>query len=374
MLGRTRATAEYPPLFPGLLAAATKVGAHSVESQRLFLSVVGAISVVLIGVLGRRVAGPTAGLVAAALASVYPMLFLSEATLMSEALFVLLVTATLLLAYRAIASPTPVRFGALGIVLGLATLTRAEGVLLAVVLVVPLCWRLRDLDALRRLVLGAITLGIAVVVVAPWTIRNAVRLDAFVPVSTNAATLVDGANCDLVYRGHELGLWRATFASSTASPRGQAEACFEGFDIRDPNFQEAKAARSHLHDGLAYARHHIAALPKVMTVRVLRTWGVFAPRQQVDFESLEGRPRRWQMAGTILYWILAPFAVGGVVVLARRRVPVWPLVSTAVVVVISAALTYGQQRFRVGAEPAVLVGAAVAFVELVRAIRRPVLR
>ena len=63
--------------------------------------------------LGRRVAGPTAGPVAAALASVYPMLFLSEATLMSEALFVLLVTATLLLAYRAIASPTPVRFGAL---------------------------------------------------------------------------------------------------------------------------------------------------------------------------------------------------------------------------------------------------------------------
>src|SRR5205823_14696471 len=81
LLGRTRATAEYPALFAGLLAAATKVGAHSVESQRLFLSVVGAISVVLIGLVGRRVAGPTAGLVAAAVAWVYAMLLLGDATL-----------------------------------------------------------------------------------------------------------------------------------------------------------------------------------------------------------------------------------------------------------------------------------------------------
>jgi hypothetical protein len=50
-------------------------------------------------------------------------------------------------------------------------------------------------------------------------------------------------------------------------------------------------------------------------------------------------------------------------------VPVWPLVSTALVVVITAALTYGQQRFRVAAEPAILVSAAVAFVALARSLR-----
>jgi hypothetical protein len=288
---------------------------------------------------------------------------------MSEALFVPLVAAALLLAYRAMDRPGLGRFAALGAVLGLATLTRPEGLLLAVVLTVPLCWRLRDVSGLRRLALVATTIGATLIVVAPWTIRNAVRLDAFVPVSTNVATLVDGANCDLVYRGPELGLWRATFATANTAPKGQGQACFEGFDIRDPQFEEAKAARTHLDDGLSYARHHVASLPRVMTVRVLRTWGVYAPRQQVDFESLEGRPRRWQMAGTIMYWILAPFAVAGVVLLARRRVPVWPLVSTALVVVITAALTYGQQRFRVAAEPAILVSAAVAFVALARSLR-----
>ena len=105
-----------------------------------------------------------------------------------------------------------------------------------------------------------------------------------------------------------------------------------------------------------------------MAVRVLRTWGVYAPGQQVNFESLEGRPRHWEWAGTIFDWILFPLAVIGIVLLARRRVPIWPLVATAVTATIVAALTYGQQRFRIAAEPTILVGAAVAIVAVVRRI------
>jgi hypothetical protein len=60
-----------------------------------------------------------------------------------------------------------------------------------------------------------------------------------------------------------------------------------------------------------------------------------------------------------MYWVLLPLAVVGVLVLVRRRVGVWPLLSPAVVVVITTALTYGQQRFRSGAEPAIVVLAAV---------------
>jgi hypothetical protein len=41
-------------------------------------------------------------------------------------------------------------------------------------------------------------------------------------------------------------------------------------------------------------------------------------------------------------------------------VRVWPLLSTAVVVALTTALTYGQQRFRVAAEPSLVVLAAVS--------------
>jgi 4-amino-4-deoxy-L-arabinose transferase-like glycosyltransferase len=379
LLHRTRATAEYPPLFPALLAVPARMGLHSVESQRLFLAVVGTGTVVLIGLLGRRVGGGGVGIVAAALAACSPMLFQSEGILMAEALYAPLVVITLLLTYRAYDAPTIGRFVALGVAIGLATLTRAEGAVHGLLLLIGLTWRSGRSGALparERLVRGAAALGVALVVLAPWTIRNAVRFDAFVPVSNNAATLVDGANCDPTYQGANLGLWRETFSQfgDRARQLPQAQACFEGFDIADPNFDEVKVASKHRRDGLQYAQDHAGSLPKVMAVRVLRTWGLYAPRQQVNFESLEGRPREWQMRGTVMHWIVLPLAVIGVVLLRRRRAVVWPLVTTALAVSVISALTYGQQRFRVGAEPALCVLAAASIVAFARTVRQRIAR
>jgi 4-amino-4-deoxy-L-arabinose transferase-like glycosyltransferase len=367
-----RPTAEYPPLFPALLAVPSFLGAKSVDAQRLLLCFVGTGTVVLVGFLGRRVGGPLVGVLAAAIAAVYPMLFLGEAVLMAESVYVLLVTAALLLAYRAADAPSPLRFAALGLVIGLSALTRAEGVFFAIVLVIPLAISLRSLATRRRALLAALAIGVSVLVVVPWTIRNAVRLHAFVPISNNIGTAVDGANCDLTYSGSQIGLWRETFSQfgDSARRRPQAEACFEGFDIRRRDFEEADVANKHRGDGITYARDQLSRVPLVVGVRELRTWGVYAPRQQIDFESLEGRPKRWQGVGTVMYWVLLPFAVAGAVLLLRRRARVWPLLSTAVVVVLTTALTYGQQRFRIADEPSLVVLAAVSVVAVVGHRRR----
>jgi 4-amino-4-deoxy-L-arabinose transferase-like glycosyltransferase len=372
LLHLVRPTAEYPPLFPALLAVAYRFGAHSVTAQREFVAFVGVVTVVLIGLLGRRVGGPAVGLVAAALAACYPMLFQPEGTLMAEALYAPLVVVVLLLAYRAHDRATVVNFALLGVAAGFATLARAEGLLLGVVTAIGLGIVLHDRSAARRVGLVAVAVGASLIVIAPWTVRNAVRLHAFVPVSTNVSTLVDGANCDATYHGTLLGLWRETFGAGGTVDRSlpQAQACFEGFAIQSPNFNEASEASTHLHDGLAYAAHHPAQQPKVMAVRVLRTWALYAPNQQVNFETLEGRPKTWQWLGTIMFWVMLPFAIAGVVIARRRHTFVWPLIATAITVTIVAALTYGQQRFRIAAEPAVIVLAALALCELARSFRR----
>ena len=363
----SRPTAEYPPLFPALLAVPSFLSAKSVDAQRVFLCLVGTGTVVLIGFLGRRVGGPLIGVIGAAIAALYPMLFLSEAVLMAESVYVLLVTAALLLAYRAADAPSPLRFAALGLVIGLSALARAEGLFLAVVLVIPLAIGLRSLATKRRALLAGGAIAVAVLVVMPWTVRNAVRLHALVPISNNIGTAVDGANCDLTYSGSQIGLWRETFSQFGESARGrpQAEACFEGFDIGRRGFEEAEVANKHRSDGIRYARDHLSRVPLVVTVRELRTWGLYAPRQQIDFESLEGRPKRWQGVGTVMYWVLLPLAVLGAILLYRRRVRVWPLLSAPVVVALTTALTYGQQRFRVAAEPALVVLAAVSVAAVV---------
>ena len=375
LLERVRPTAEYPPLFPAMVSVVSFVGFKSVEAQRLAMTVVGTGTVVVVGLLGRRVGGDVVGLVAAGLAAVYPMLFMSDGILMAETPYVLLVALALLLAYRAVDDPRPVNFVVLGLVIGASALTRAEGLLLTVLLVVPLALTVEALPARRRALLAVVGVTTAALVVVPWTVRNAVKLDAFVPVSNNVATAVDGANCDLVYAGDQVGLWRETFSTfgDEARERPQAEACFEGFDIQTRDFDEANVAADHRGDGLEYAREHTGRLPVVMTARLLRTWGLFRPSQQIEFESLEGRPERWQRIGTQMYWVLLPLAlVGFVLVARRRRARVWPLLSTGVLVSLTTVATYGQQRFRAADEPALVVLAAVTIVAgATRRRRRP---
>ena len=345
LFDEVRTTAEYPPLFPAVISLASLVGVDSVTGHRLAASLIGAAAAAVIGLLGRRVAGPRVGLVAAALAAIHPMLFLIDATLMPEALFALLVAGTVLAAYRAAEEPTVVRFAAIGALAGLATLTRAEGALLVVLVAVPLAW--------RRWRLVAAAVAAAAVVVLPWTIRNTVRFGEVVPVSNNIGSALDGANCGPTYDGPNTGFWLYTDGGE----------CFDGFSQDElAADDEAAVARRHRDQGIRYARDHAGDLPRVAVVRVLRTWGAWSPWDQTELESLEGRPLGWQRAGTVAGWLLLALATAGLVVAGRRGLRRWPLLMTVVAVTVTTALTYGNQRFRAGAEPALLVLAAIALV------------
>ncbi len=353
-------TAEYPPLHPFVLSLFARLGLRSVEAQRLGLTAVGTTTVALVGLVGRQIGGTRVGLIAAALAAVSPMMFLPEATLMSEALFVFLVTLALYFAGRVRAAPSLGGFAGLGLVLGLAVLTRAEAGVLALLLVVPLAVRAEGRAPAtrgRRVTFAAVGLLMVGAVVVPWTVRNQNTFDAFVPVSNNLGTALAGANCPLTYSGPTLGFWRSTFGSDDADS-GQ---CFTGFNGRQPRFNEATAAGAARKEGVDFARDHLGDLPKVAVARLLRTAGVFRPSQQIELEALEGRPLGWERAGTYLDWVLYPFAAVGLVLLVRRRSPAWPLVAAVVSVMVSTLLTYGNQRFRIGAEPTLLITAATTF-------------
>jgi 4-amino-4-deoxy-L-arabinose transferase-like glycosyltransferase len=356
LFGEIRPTAEYPPLFPWTVSLAARADARSVQAQRLAMCAVGAVAVLLIGLLGRRVGGPRAGLVAAGLAAVYPMLFLADATLTPETLFVALVAAVLLVAYRVADGPRrpAVAVAGLGLLIGLAALTRAEGLLLLPLVAAPVLLLRRDRSWGSRLALLALATAGTALVVVPWTIRNTARFDEVVPISNNIGTAVDGANCGPTYEGSLKGFWLFT-------PDGP---CFQGFDQAElGRTNEAVVARRHRTEGVDYARDHTADVPSVVWVRLLRTWGFWAPRQQTELESLEGRPLNWLRAGTVMYWALLVLAVVGVVaVWRRRRGLLWPLAATALAVCATTVVTYGNQRFRIGAEPALLVLAATGAV------------
>jgi 4-amino-4-deoxy-L-arabinose transferase-like glycosyltransferase len=339
-------TAEFPPLFPAALAIVDLAGGDSVNAQKVFTACLGTATVVLIGLAGRRVRGPTVGLVAAGLAAVYPMLFQVDAALMAESLYGLLVAGFLFAIYRALDDPSRLNWVIAGALAGLAALTRTEGLLLVPFVLLP--------EALRR---GGSTwrsrwasLGLGVlatlVVITPWIARNALTFDRFIPVSNNSGTLIAGANCDRTYAGQYKGIWRFE--------------CVTDIDVA--GLDEPAVADRFRHVGMEYASAHAGQVPSVAAIRVLRTFGLYEPKQQMDWESFEGRNVHWQVAGHRMFLVLLPLSVIGAVLLARGRRPWWPLVAPVAVVLVTSAISYGNQRFRVVAEPGILVLAAVSLV------------
>jgi 4-amino-4-deoxy-L-arabinose transferase-like glycosyltransferase len=371
ILHLSRPTAEYPPLYPAVLAGVERLGVHGIDAQQLLLgALLGGTSTLLIGLLGRSVGGDAVGLVAAGLAAVHPALLGADALLMTESLFLVLVSAALLatVALHDAADRGAPGYGRavlVGALLGLAALCRADAlawiplVALAVATLVTGSGRQRGWRAVAVVVA-------AVVVLAPWTIRNVARFHTPIAVSNNLGTVVDGANCQLTYYGPLLGSWRSTFVPG-APHRGTE--CFEGFAIEDPHFDEAKAASTARRDGLHYARRHAGRVPLVAAARLARTFGVWPhPSQQVDLAVLEGRDRHAEWLATVLEWVLLPLAAGGVW-LRRHDRRVLLLLVAPVAVALTTIVTYGNPRFRAGAEPAIIVFAAIAIVALIARVR-----
>lgn len=334
----TVATAEHPPFYSVVLAIPALVGLDSPDAQRLAGSVFGAVTILALGLLGRRLAGERAGLIAAGLAAVYPTLIAADGALMSESLYGALAAVTLLLAYRLVDEPGAGRAIALGAVAGLAALTRGEALVL---LPLALIGVLRRPAGPRAALVALLAFA---VVLTPWTVRNWITFDRPVLVATNSGTAIAGANCDETFAaGDRLGGWYPP--------------CIQ----EHPGKNEAEHHAEALRDGLRYAEDHAGRLPVVLAARLGRVWSVYKP-----FAIPEGRSVRVQKAGVIMFFLLVPFAVYGVIVLRRRGVVTWILLAPFIIVAVTALATYGNLRFREPADLCTVVLAAVALDELLR--------
>jgi 4-amino-4-deoxy-L-arabinose transferase-like glycosyltransferase len=344
--GHTRiSTAEKPPLFPAYLALWVKLGLSSFRWNMVASSLLGTGTVVTVGLIARRVGGVRVALVAAAVAALYPGLVLLDGSVRSESLYVLLVALAVLAAYRLVDRPSPWRAAVVGVALGLAALTRAEAVLLLVLLAAPAVWLApHHLSRRERLRLLAAVLAGCAVLVVPWLARNWIVFDRPTPISTNQGGLLAGANCDRAYHGPLIGAW-GCFPQPPAS-WGKNESVISG------RLQS---------QALDYASDHAGRVPAVAGVRLLRTWELWKPEESVQFEAVIGdRNVRFNRIAQRCLYVLALLAVAGAVVLRRRGEPLRLLLALPVLVSVVSVASYGSTRFRAAAEVAIVVLAAVA--------------
>ena len=349
--GRSIPTAEKPPLYPALLALPSWVGLDSVTAHRVATCLMGAALVALVGLLGRRVAGERAGLIAALIAALYPALWMLDASLRSESLYAPLIALVLLAAYGVVDRPSVRRAALLGLAIGLAALTRGEAQFLLLLLALPLLWLVPRGGRLR---LAAAVVAGFLVVVGPWLARNWIVFHRPAAISTNEGGLLAGANCHDAYYGRLIGSWGC-------------------LPVNDPRWGSNEAViAGHLRTrAIDYASDHAGRVPAVVGVRVLRVWDLWRPPDTARFQAfIDDRNLHAQQAAVISLYLLVPFAVAGCVVLRRRGRPLRILLAPVVLVTVVAALTYGSTRFRVAAEIPIVVLAAVA-VDALMARRAP---
>jgi hypothetical protein len=200
----TQPSSNYSPGLPLAVAGLYEVtgGVHE-RLARMVLAVVGALSVLFTYLIGRRLTRPPnrpgscevgsaavwPAFVGAGAVAIYPALLEYQGMLMSEPLAATLLSGGVLAVLWAWDGGWQ-RWLLPGASFGALALVRPEYLGVAVLVAAVIFGREASSDWRRSLLRAAVFLGALVVVITPWTIRNAVALDRFVPISTGGGQVL----------------------------------------------------------------------------------------------------------------------------------------------------------------------------------------
>lgn len=331
-------------------AAEIPVDLGAVTAHRLASCVVGSTAIVLVGLLGRQLADDRVGLTAAALAAINPMLWINDGMLLSESLYVPLCVLAALAGYAFWNRPSGRRAVAMGLFVALAALTRAEAVLLFVLMVIPLAWGVRDEFRRRaQFVLLAGAAGAALLL--PWFAFNLVRFEEPTLMTSGTGAVLSAGSCDTAYEGPFVGYYGANcFQQYVDEGRAEWPTSHEESE-RDLVAREA---------ALEYIGDHTSRLPAVMAFRVGRMFDLYKPFQNTDLNvNVEGRGAWASRAGLWFFWATLAVGAVGLFRIWRDRLPVSPLLAPFGAVVLTAAGTFGVTRYRAPVDAVLAVLAAV---------------
>jgi 4-amino-4-deoxy-L-arabinose transferase-like glycosyltransferase len=200
---------RWMPGWPLLLGGLYRLFGTSPLVAMLANAVLDAATAALVGVLGARLFRRKIGLVAGGLYAFWPGMVFLCATHMSESLFNLLLVGTLLLTTVACGagSRRTLWFAAAGLCLGGAAMVKAEPLMMSPALLLTL-WigRRSRADFLRA---AAAFFLVTAAVLTPWTIRNWVAFDRFLPTAASGGIGVYLANHPGATGGQDLRANRA---------------------------------------------------------------------------------------------------------------------------------------------------------------------
>jgi 4-amino-4-deoxy-L-arabinose transferase-like glycosyltransferase len=357
-----------PPGFPLFIAAVYLLPGANVMTGLAVQAALGTVVVALIGVLAWQLWGRRTALVAMGVAAVSPPLIVLGAALLSEPLFLVFELGAICSAVAHRRSPHPYRWALItGLLVGLAALTRANGALLVIPLAIAV-WTSRPRFRMAALAQPALMLGATLLLLAPWTIRNAIELGAFIPLSTQDGVALERSFNPVAFDSRPPSL-------PHNSPRLWRLIQEHGIDEAELSGELEDAARS-------FMRDHPGYVAQTVFWNLIRSVHLNDPEVRLKsgrtdrmvraYASAEGVDRWLAGLGIYSFYLLALLALAGALLPAARRAPwfVWaaPLLAWLPVLLIAA----GRARYRAPIDPLIVIFAAPALVAVwdrLRALR-----
>jgi hypothetical protein len=325
------------PLFLAALDAGRSIPSSTPVIVKVVQSAVGAITVWLIGAIALHAAGVRAGVVAAAMAAVYPPLVWIPAYALSETLHSLAALLTVFVLQRGVeaaSSPVGTRLVFLGGALtGLASLIRP---VMIVFLPLAVLWLIvRRKPALA----AALTVG-AVLMILPWTVRNLRVYDRFVLIASEGGVTFWTGN-------HPLAIGEGDLAANPELKRADLE-----FRQRYSGLSAEELEPVYYREAFRWVADHPRDWLILLAHKVFYTVIPVGPSYAVHSAT-------YRIASVVPYVLVLPLAVMGARRLwlsPRRPVALFLLAGSTVLMCL---VFFPQERFRIPViDPTLIIAAA----------------
>src|SRR6266566_1615368 len=355
-------TIDRAPLWPFTIAGISLIFGPSDYFARLFLSLIGSGTCVLVYLFARDLFGWRIGVLAGVFAAIYPELYIYDGWLYTESLYTFLLFAVCYGLYRL--QRTPERNWQIwitcGVLLGLLSLTRQNGIIVIGVFIVwaiimvwqkVLSWRVTARGVL-------VTTLIAFVLIAPWTIRNYLVSRTFIPVAIiDGGVLLGAYNNEALtrasYMGGPKGTWINPIVSRPDIVRPfPLHTCTPPCEVaREAAFKDA---------AVQWIRANLSVMPHLLELHFINMWQpdtyesdlptVRFPQQQPTQLVL-----RMMKTWPIYLFILAAFGLAVTLWRWRELLFIYFMIFLTIAQNI---IYYGIPRFRAPIEPMLILLAA----------------
>lgn len=301
--GILHAGAWKAPLYPAWVGFWYALFGHHPMVVKLIQVPVGVLTIPLTWLLARRLFGRRVAVAAALLVAVYPLAWQYDGLLYSEALATPLYVGLLILGLTR--EMTGRRAAGLGLLTGVALLLRPTTEFLYLGFLVA--WSLRQ-GWRQGVGLTVVSVACAVLIVAPWTIRNEIVMHGFIPISMQDAAPYGTFNPQSAANRTWPWAWQDDPASYAY--------VFE----RRPRLSDVS-----LHDkldslALNYIWRHPLSVPQAFFWNGLtRLWDIRHPSHALAEVPHEGRSHFVTLVGLLMYYGLFVLALVALWRLRRRR-------------------------------------------------------